>query len=1359
MDNLYFQVAIGVLPLLLFSGIMAAAGAKHRIRNIMFAGLMLVVGGGSLAMSFGADAQDSKSAAQSHDTLSLVYAVADEGNTDLAAALLDDLRQNSADKPDFTLCAARLAAGAQDWIAARALYAKALPSFPDAADEYEAVQQAMDADAAYYGVLESSESPSAYTARTQALDSSQRKMADAMQESIAETNGNTYHRAAELIVFADEAHQSYMRNEELDALDIPKQLRKMNTLLEEEPGLHAVPQVRLARLKMQILTEDYKGIAKNVDQNADYNELLIVSELYINGYVKQSDFTGTFSKESTAKYNLVYDQLNNIYNNQYQDKSREERNAAKAQLTALRTMIKNPALGKIEQSLSMYTTSDYALDASKVFLQMAKIEYSVGNEPKVAEYLDRSLDTVGDCSDSDYTVPMYELVSIITDKDSVERLKDVPAYVDDVLSNNMTLKLAEPIEPAQSADPVDNEDSLASDFSAQMETYVSQKRMSVKIVNVDTSDFEPNHTIRATVNFSNNLYTNTKDLKDALRVTDCSVDIKDFTMEKVDYTGANILLCVDVSGSMGGYKIQQLKDAVKLFVSDKAAIENIALVTFDNGILSEYDFNTDQDTLIAAADAIYAAGGTNMYGALIHSISKFSVKPGEINSIILMSDGLDGSRASFEQIQDSIGAPCAEKGITVYSIGFGSDADSAYLSSLASVTGGTYLYASEPTADSQMNQLSAFFDGLRAQILNQYVITFEAVNTLSYTRILQVNLGDGLDGDKVTYYLGGGKDAMTEPQNDEDSPLYMESRAIYGFEPRLLFKNGRTQNIILKGEGFESSDSISVSLKGTTNNMEYALGAAFADANTVQISVPGGIGLDVYDAYIEINGKTAVLAKGLSIFMQGAEQVTDFGPYRFTSYIKQTDKQKNETMLSGHVALNGWLNFNGDVTLKGDLKGGVISLADGSGSYVQYQVGNSVGIAATLADIGLPVSIPALGVISLYNDEAYEKVNFDARVEVHPIQGFDIGNYFGFNDVRMSLHPNRVGFETENISAQLPFAGKLLREKMDLFSFDIAGEVSVSSKAVDCRIDVEYEAGDSWQSTVKSSSFGNLPIFIAPEEFEVHVNTLTNDYSFKFMISLPFITEGPDVGLEIAWDNPDTDDALGKHSNGLVPTLIKLYADIDITTTVSGVPLTWSNFMLGLSDIDTSKSPLYWTLNGGFDLAAVEVTALPGLAGLKAWIGDLSLLKIADATISLNLGNIYFGAKGDIKILEEINFGSLAIDIGKFSYSSTILGMSNEDVFGLRAQTTLGPKWEFGGNKLIMQGTTEIDAMSKFIGLQHSGEFTAEFDLWIISPQVSAKGGVALGIRRTSSNDIAFVLRTSPNVVQLTFPSNVAGKL
>ena len=58
-----------------------------------------------------------------------------------------------------------------------------------------------------------------------------------------------------------------------------------------------------------------------------------------------------------------------------------------------------------------------------------------------------------------------------------------------------------------------------------------------------------------------------------------------------------------------------------------ADIVNIALVTF-KAVLKIYTFGTPSETLLEAANYLYAYGGTDMYSAVMESINMFEIRRG-----------------------------------------------------------------------------------------------------------------------------------------------------------------------------------------------------------------------------------------------------------------------------------------------------------------------------------------------------------------------------------------------------------------------------------------------------------------------------------------------------------------------------------------------------------------------------------------------------------------------------------------------------------------------------------------------------------------------------------------------------------
>lgn len=1374
MQTIFVQMAVGLLPVTLFFIISAAVAKKHRTRNI-FSAVFFVAAIGFLMFRQTNSEMLKNSIPEQRDRLRLIYAVAKEGSVPLARDFLQDERRNY--QPEYALAEARFAAYDKDYSLATALYRKAVQSFPEAEEELSLVNEVCEAESKYYGITKDSDLTSIYKTRAERCSSTEKTVEKAMKSSVSDSEDTSFKKLADYIVFAEKAHHAFLYGEDFDLSETKKMRKRLENYLKENPGFEKMTQVRLARLKLQLLCGDYKAIAASVNEDSDYNELLVVSELFLNRYIKQGNFSGDFSKKNTQKYQVVYDKLNQIYTQSYTDKNREERNKAKSQLNGLKSVIKNPALGQMQEGLLEYAAEDYAMDASKAYLQVAKIEHSLGNESKSAEYIDRAMETVGNCEDYSYTEPMHKLLAIITTKedtltlgdedledgqaattDITEHLKGVGRYADEVVENNMTIKMGNRLEAAEESREGEEEEALRGDFSSRLQTYVNKKRTSVNIVKVDTSDFDSQGTVKATVNIGNHLYTDVEQLKKAMKVTDCGIEITDFKLENVDYTGANILLCVDRSGSMGDGKLEELKEAIRLFVAEKADIENIALVSFDSEIIDKYPFGTSTEELTEAANQMTPLGGTAVYPSLVYSIDLFTANPGEINSIILMTDGQDGSAADLAELKEYVGKPCESKGITVYPIGFGADVDGGYLNTIASVTGGKYLYASDPSADSQMNQLNEFFNSLRAQILNQYTVTFKAKDTLLYDRELRIDVG-GLDADRAVYYLGSDSDSLAEASNEGSSPIYMQNRAVHGFVPGLLHKNGKPIQTVLKGEGFQAGDSISVKLKGVSTGVEWNTVTSYVDANSVSLTIPAEAVNDIYDAYISLNGKSTVLAKGISIFKQGSEQITDFGEYRFISYIKKETPER--TVLSGYVKMNGWLNFNDRVELRGNFKEESIVLKSTGGSYINYSKEYSEGLAKTLSNIGVPVKISDFNELILYSRPPKDHSS-DLEVDEVIVGGVWIGKYFILPLTVSKLYPNRIEFKAEGLIASLPFAGKILNEAGHI-SLEGVLEGSFSSRNIGIRCDIEYSEGKDSENSDKQkkpSTLGKIPILCLLNELELHIDTIKNEFEFGVMVNLKVIPNLDKMGLSMKWKGSDEEAQLEGKNKGLTLSEVKLYADGDVNAVVAGIPMTFSKFKIGIEDIDTSQNPLYWNMVGGCDISVAKIKTISRLAGLEKWLGDISLIKLEDTTLSLCLGDWYIGMDTELKLFEELDFGKIKIEIGKFYYDSALLNMSNEPVFGLRGETEIGPDWHFLNNRLKLQIAAETDLLSKFLGIQGRGAIDVNIKLWIISASISKYGEIAIGVRILSDGSSAFLIKTNPKLpVPIVWPKNMAGKV
>jgi Mg-chelatase subunit ChlD len=1293
------QIAAGFAPVALIFILLSILAKRNRPRNVFVAVLCAAVSVAGLIIGLPQSLREGGAVVYKIDNLRFAYTLINADAPNIAGEVIRADKTNGGYSPDDTLASARIALLDGKILAAKALYNKTA-----AAPDERAAVLALPND--YIP------DKNGYNAAVGLVNGAVKDYLNL--KALSAKDADNYAQAAKSAVYAETVYEAYLGNGNVDESEVRRALRRVTAACEETPGLLAVAPLRVSRLKLQLLGEDFSGAAKSVDEYADYNELLIVSELYMNGYIKSSDFSGDWRGGDLSDFQAVTDALNNVYNNVYADKPREERAAAKAQIKSLNAFIRNPSLIKVESALASYAESAFSYDKSKVYLQLAKTENYIGNEPKSTEYLDKSLNTVGDCDDADYTVPMYEIIGIIADKDSPERLKDVADYTDKILTNSLTVRMTSGLrEPA--AGQTGEETETAINFQESLNSYVSQKRMAINITGVDISEFD---TVKANVSFSGDIALTAAEIKESLRVSDCDIDITDFALEKITYAKANILLCVDVSSSMQGKPIEDLRNAVRMFAESTDAIESVALVAFNSDVVSVLTFGTPAADLAAAADSLRSNGGTNMYGALVDSLGYFASNADEINCVILLSDGEDNDPATRAEILENISQPYRNKGVTLYSLGFGNGVEAGYLNTLADSTGGEYAYADDSA------QIQGMFDKIRAQALNSYRLTFKAEDTLRVARDLRVSI----DGESYVYkeywYSLDGSDVSND--GDADSVVFADGKAIYGFAEKLVFKSERSLSLSFRGEGLANTDKFTISLDGSVD-YDYLVWE-YKDTTTLTVTLPAGVGCDTYNVKVSVNGKKTVLTEGLTVAVQGSEKETRFGDYVFTSYFKHSEN--GVTRLSSAVVMNGWLRFKGDVTLAGDLEGQSVTVSSDKQSYVHYYDDTAEGLAAIFAEKSADVSIPAFGAIVLWH---LANPNGESRVEPKVSLPLVFSGVVRMPSPSLSLYPDRMAFNANEFSTLLPNQQQILKAA-GLFSFETTLIGSVGAKSIDLQAGVKYDKGR--KGALNPANLFNLPIFANTDEFEIELDTYKNRFYIKYLIDFPALSDADPLGVSFEW-------VWGRENSGnsgFRLNELKVYPGYSITRAVGGVPITFHDLEVGLKDI-SEPNPLKWTLLGGMDISAVKIDSL--LPGIGTWIGDASVLKADDAELSLNAWESYLKLSTKFKLLEGIDLGAMEIEIGKFEYSNKLLGLSDENVWGFRAKLASEISWHLVNCDITLQGSGELALNTRFCGVTMTGD--ADFDArwWVFTPKFHAGGTALIGIQFTRGGDTVFVAKSS----------------
>ncbi|HEU4321905.1 MAG TPA: VWA domain-containing protein [Roseiflexaceae bacterium] len=146
---------------------------------------------------------------------------------------------------------------------------------------------------------------------------------------------------------------------------------------------------------------------------------------------------------------------------------------------------------------------------------------------------------------------------------------------------------------------------------------------------------------------------------------------------------ADIILVVDVSGSMEGDKMEQAKAGLETFLLRILPEDRVGLVAFANDarlVVPPAPLSENRIALSDAIQSLRAEGKTAMFDGLLAGKQALDELPPleeeRIKGIVLLSDGASNSgQATFEQTRQEFD----ETGISIFPVAYGEDADLAAL--------------------------------------------------------------------------------------------------------------------------------------------------------------------------------------------------------------------------------------------------------------------------------------------------------------------------------------------------------------------------------------------------------------------------------------------------------------------------------------------------------------------------------------------------------------------------------------------------------------------------------------------------------------------------------------------------------
>jgi Mg-chelatase subunit ChlD len=185
--------------------------------------------------------------------------------------------------------------------------------------------------------------------------------------------------------------------------------------------------------------------------------------------------------------------------------------------------------------------------------------------------------------------------------------------------------------------------------------------------------------------------------------------------------------------------------------------DRVSLVTFNGTATTNQPLGTDFAATRRALDGLATGGGTDIGAGLEAALDQFARNPspaGTRQQIILITGGFGTEGLSNEQILSGPAATAKSRGIPIYTVGLGlvpQIVEGDFLASLASATGGAYLFAD--TTEDLSGTLLTYQSLNNSRVLARYEGEIAAGQNL---RTGSVEVPNGSQSLRMSYRSGAG---------------------------------------------------------------------------------------------------------------------------------------------------------------------------------------------------------------------------------------------------------------------------------------------------------------------------------------------------------------------------------------------------------------------------------------------------------------------------------------------------------------------------------------------------------------------------------------------------------------------------
>lgn len=229
-----------------------------------------------------------------------------------------------------------------------------------------------------------------------------------------------------------------------------------------------------------------------------------------------------------------------------------------------------------------------------------------------------------------------------------------------------------------------------------------------------------------------------------VNITENGLAIQDVGVSSLEKerTAIDVVLLIDVSGSMRGTPLADAQAAARRFVDSMGPSDRIAVVAFSTEPVILQQFTSDRAALYAAVDGLVAGGETALYDGLVQAASVVGGSAATERYIVALSDG--GDTLSINPAENAARA-VADAKAPVYAVALESpEYNPATLEGIARASSGRMTAAADSAA------LADIFQSIAEEMQLRYRVVFQSTRPNTVDLELGVTVGSGDDAATTT---------------------------------------------------------------------------------------------------------------------------------------------------------------------------------------------------------------------------------------------------------------------------------------------------------------------------------------------------------------------------------------------------------------------------------------------------------------------------------------------------------------------------------------------------------------------------------------------------------------------------------